>query len=305
MTASTDTAQPFWTVVNPAAGGGKCGKRIDAVLSSLQRDGLSFDVHYTHAAGDGVSLARQGYEAGFRRFLAVGGDGTSYEVVNGLFPLCLGHDRPTLASLPLGTGNSFLRDFQIDSADKAIAALRRATPRPVDVVRCTHADGELYYINLLSTGFSATVGELTNRKFKPFGPAGYILAVVASLANLQHPILPLRADDDALDHRPSTLLSFSNSRFTGGTMQMAPQADTGDGQLDIIRIGKLSPLQLLRAFPKIFQGTHVRLPVVEQRRARVVEFAGDAPADVMVDGEIRRLVLRRLEVLPSALEVIA
>jgi YegS/Rv2252/BmrU family lipid kinase len=302
----TDSPQPFWTIANPAAGGGRCGKQLDATLKSLEAEGHTFNVHLTRAAGDGVALAREGFAAGARRFLAVGGDGTSYEVVNGLFPEALASgERPVLASLPLGTGNSFLRDFGIDSAPKAVAALRAGQRRPVDVVRCDHADGQLFFINLLSTGFSATVGELTNRRFKPFGPAGYILAVVASLAKLQHPVLPLRADAGALDGRPATLLSFSNSRFTGGTMQMAPLADTGDGQLDIIRIGAISPLQLLRAFPKIFQGTHVRLPFVEQQRARAVEFSGEQPVDVMVDGEIRRLLLRRLEVLPAALEVIA
>jgi diacylglycerol kinase (ATP) len=298
----------FFTVVNPAAGGGRCGKHIDGVLAKLNKQGLKFEVKLTRAAGDGIQLARDGYAAGFRRFLAVGGDGTSYEVVNGLFPQALSApegERPVLASLPLGTGNSFLRDFDIDGADKALAAIERGQRRVVDVVRCTHAEGELFYINLLSTGFSATVGALTNQRFKPFGPAGYGLAVVASLARLQYPVLPLAVDGGDRDDRPATLLSFSNSRFTGGTMKMAPDADTGDGALDLIRIGKLSPFALLRAFPKIFKGTHVRLPMVEQRRARSIEFSGQDPVDVMVDGEIRRLVLRRLDVLPGALEVIA
>ena len=86
---------------------------------------------------------------------------------------------------------------------------------------------------------------------------------------------------------------------------MAPEADTGDGYVDVIRIGELSRLGLLRAFPKIYQGTHVALDAVETSRARRVDFEGVGTLDCMIDGEILSLALRSLEVLPGSLEVVA
>lgn len=300
-------AETWITIVNGAAGGGRCGARSGKALDRLRDGGLAVDVRYTEGPGHATTLAREAYAEGARRFIAAGGDGTTYEVVNGLFPRPAGDDDPiTLGFLPLGTGNSYLRDFGITDAEGAIEALISGRRRPSDVIRVAHQGGELHYINLLSIGFSAGVGALTNRRFKPFGFAGYGMAVVASLAGLDHPTYPVRVDDDrAIDARPCTLLSFSNSRFTGGTMMMAPEADPADGAVDFIRIGHLSRAGLLRAFPKLYKGTHVTLPTVETSRARRVEFVGETETDCMIDGEVLRLTLSSLEVLPSRLEVVA
>ncbi len=300
-------AETWITIINGAAGGGRCGARSGKALDRLRDAGLTLDVRYTEGPGHATELAREAYAAGARHFIAAGGDGTTYEVVNGLFPRPDGHDDPiTLGFLPLGTGNSYLRDFGITDAEGAITALIDGKRRPSDIIRVAHKDGELHYINLLSIGFSAGVGALTNRRFKPFGFAGYGMAVVASLAGLEHPTYPLRVDDDrAIDARPCTLLSFSNSRFTGGTMMMAPDADPADGAVDVIRIGHLSRVGLLKAFPKLYKGTHVTLPVVETSRAQKIEFIGEPETDCMIDGEVLRLTLNSLEVLPQRLEVVA
>lgn len=298
-------SESYVVVLNGKAGSGRCAARAREVLPRLRDAGLTLDVRETSEAGHGTRIVREAYAAGARRFLAVGGDGTTYEVVNGLFPEAERAPDVTIGTLPLGTGNSFLRDFGIVDAEGAIAALLRGESRAVDVVRAVHAAGSIYYINLLSVGFSAAVGALTNRRYKPFGQAGYALAVVNSLARLAHPTYPLRLDDaEAIDLRPCTLLSFSNSRCTGGTMQMAPGADPSDGELDVIRVGAMGRRELLRTFPKIYEGTHLAHPAISATRARRVTFADPFPTDVMVDGEVLELTLRELRVLPGALRVI-
>lgn len=298
------TARSYCAIVNPAAGGGRCGRRAPAALDRLRAAGLALDVHFTSRAGEARDIARRAWENGQRRFLAVGGDGTSYEIVNGLFP-CPGGERPVIGMLPLGTGNSFLRDFGITSAERALEALARGRTRRCDVVRATHAAGALHYINLLSLGFTAEAGELTNRRFKPLGPAGYVLATLATTARLSYPSFPMRADGGARDARPCILVSFSNSRYTAGRMMMAPHADATDGALDVIRIGPMRRRDFLLAFPSIFSGRHVERPEVEEKRAKRVELDLDGPVDVMVDGEVERLALERLEVLEGAMEVVA
>ena len=290
-------------IINPAAGGGRCGEEAQKQLAKLKRQGIALKPIYTSGPGDASRIAKECWQAGERCFVAVGGDGTGYEILNGLFPLC-GGNRPTLGFLPLGTGNSFVRDHGIVSQDDSIRALQGQKKHPCDVVRLQYEGGQLHYINLLSIGFSARVASLTNRRFKPLGDAGYAVAVVLSVLRHQHPILPYQLDDKPMNRTPQTLVSFSNSKFTGGKMMMAPHAQFGDGYIDVIRIERVSRTRLLRAFPKIYQGTHVDLDVVNADLAQSITFDIQSPIDIMVDGEVLTVRPQRLDVLPGALEVI-
>jgi len=289
--------------VNPAAGGGRCGQEVDVYVDRLQRTGLAVARYITSGPGEATKMARRAVDDGADPVIAVGGDGTLFEVLNGLFPG--GMDRPALGVLPLGTGNSFVRDFDLDSPRKALNAIMAGHRRPVDVVRVVHAGGELHYINLLSVGFTARAGSLTNRRFKRLGAAGYVASVLACLVRLEHPVFPVALDEGAMDRSPCSLLSFSNSRYTGGEMMMAPAADPTDGRLDVIRVGALSRLRFLRTFPEIFDGTHTSSPGVTATTAATVQFDLPGPVDVMVDGEVLSLHLERLEVLPGAVDFLA
>lgn len=296
-------------IVNPAAGGGRAGKRAQAVVDALRAagDGGALRVEETRRPGHASELAAAALREGTREFLTVGGDGTSYEVLNGLFPLAseLGV-RPRLGLVPAGTGNSFLRDFGVLDADAALAAIARRTPTRVDIVRAEHRDGVIHYLNLLGLGFTAQVGDLTNRRFKSLGALGYAAGTVSALAGLHQrvdTITTRHEDGERRDDRPATFLVFSNSKYTGGTMMMAPAADVRDGALDVIHVGTLSRVGLLRAFPGLYRGAHVDHPAVEAYQAREVVFEAPVEQPVMVDGEVVHLALKRLEVLPGALEV--
>jgi YegS/Rv2252/BmrU family lipid kinase len=299
-------AEPWLAIVNPAAGGGRCGQLANAALERLRGAGLAIEEARTAAAGDATRIAREAYDRGARGFIAVGGDGTAYEVVNGLFPGALGAaaaERPCLGFLPLGTGNSFLRDFGATSAEPAIAALCGARRRACDVVRLTHDTGQLFFINLLSLGFVADVCAAANRRFKRLGAAGYGLAVVLETAGLGAQRVRMRVDGGAPWEQDATFVSFCNSRYTGGTMMMAPFADTADGALDVIVAGAMGRLALLAAFPRIFAGTHVHLPSISCSRAARIEFDAREPIDLMIDGEVERHRPSSLEVLAGAIDV--
>lgn len=302
-------SESWCAIVNPAAGGGRSGKRAPSALARLRDRGLRIDARYTEKPRDAVDLAKRELDRGVRRFLCVGGDGTTHEVLNGaLAELGARHDseRVTIAMLPLGTGNSFLRDFGITSAEEATRRIERGHTRAVDALRVVHRDGELYAFNLLGLGFAARAGALTNRRYKPLGTAGYIAAVVQSTVELAIDSYPFSTDRAERDARPSILLSFSNSRATGGGMQMAPRAETDDGELDVIRIGPMPRGRFLSQFPSIFAGTHVEKDGVEQSRAKLVTFdLGGETVDCMVDGEIIPLALQRIEVVPRAFDVVA
>lgn len=297
-------SQLFFAIVNPAAGGGRCGKLAGPALDRLRAAGIAIEVHETRRPGDGIHLARDAYRAGFRRFLAVGGDGTSYEIVNGLFPEGLSGERPQLAFLPLGTGNSFLRDFSTRGAEHAAEALLAGRSHPCDVLRMTHKDGVIHYINLLSVGFAADVAFLRHERFQRYGKFGYLLALVTCLGRLERRPFPLRVDGQPeYDRRPCLFLTFNNSKFTGGKMMIAPDADPADGMIEYVRWGPIGSFGLIANLHTLYTGTHVQHPLASRQPVRQIEFQLDAPVNVMVDGEVLKLQCQKLEVLPRALEV--
>lgn len=293
-------------IVNPAAGGGACGRRAPEALEGLRRGGLQLEVAETRAPGDGVRLAREALLAGHRSLIAVGGDGTGFEVVNGLMAALalMGPDpRPCLSFLPLGSGNSFVRDFSDGSLAAATRALTGGLRRPCDVVRIIHDDGDTHFVNIFSLGFVAEVGVVRNRWFSGLGSLGYVLGVLVEVARLRQWVLPMAVDEAAWRRDRTTFVAICNSRFTGGGMEMAPGADFADGLLDVIHVGALGRLSLLATFPKIFKGTHLAHPAVRTARGRTVRFDLEHELPVLVDGEILCLRPHSLEVLPGAIDI--
>jgi diacylglycerol kinase (ATP) len=294
----------FFTIVNPAAGGGRSAELAGPAIARMRGKNLQIDVVATSGRGHAALLAREAYDQGYRRFLAVGGDGTGHEILNGIFAGWRNMERVALGFLPLGTGNSFLRDFTNDGAEASLQALLASRTRPVDLLRLTHATGEVYSFNLLSVGFTADVAALRNRVFKPLGNLGYLLGVFVRVIQLRRRSFALRCDDDQQwDERRSLFLTFNNSKFTGGTMLIAPQADPTDGLIEFVRWGPIGRLGLLRMLPRLYDGTHIEHPLAARRAVRHVDFKGAEPVDVMIDGEVLTLECRSLDILPAAVDV--
>ncbi len=318
--------ETFLAIINPAAGGGRCGERVGAALERLRGAGIALETVETRAAGEATQIVREAYGRGLRKFLAVGGDGTSYEIVNGLFPEASARpaalssqgnpsveDRiPTLGFLPLGTGNSFLRDFvdgtsgkNKDGLEHAMHALEARRSRLCDVLQLTHKGGAIYYTNLLSMGFAADVAALRHRCFQGLGQFGYLLSIFLCLARLNRRRFPVRFDEQMeFDARPCLFLTFNNSKFTGGTMMIAPDAVADDGLIEYVRWGPIGRLELIRNLATLYDGTHTRHPLAERHAVRRVEFQLDGPVDVMVDGEVLTLECQVIDVLPRALRVV-
>ena len=304
--ANSHLGNNYLAIVNPVAGGGRAGKLLGPALERLRAGGISVEIAETRAPGDATRIARDRYGRGVRNFIAVGGDGTSYEVVNGLYPEAAMGDRPTLGFLPLGTGNSFLREFSNRGVEHAIESLLAQRKHACDVLRLRHREGILYYINLLSMGFSADVAMLRARRFSTWGELGYITSIFLTLARFNRRPFPVcAAGDSAFDNRRCLFLTFSNSKYTGGTMMIAPKASIDDGLIEYVRWGPIGRLGLIRNLPTLYDGTHIQHPLAERKAVKRVEFKLDGPVDVMVDGEVLTLHCEELDVIPAALNVVA
>jgi len=293
----------YYAIVNEVAGGGRCAKLAPEALSSLERRGLTLEVAFTEAPKHATELAGRAAANGFRRFLSVGGDGTAAEVVNGLIAAGVSAETE-LAMLPLGTGNSFLRDFDITSVEVAVERIARGDSAPIDVLRLTHEDGVIHFINTMGTGFVARAGELTNERFKFLGAAGYVAAVLVCVIRLQYEENTLRYAATT-DEARTVLTSFSNTQYTGGSMRMAPGAEVADGLLDVVRAGPLGRAALIAAFGRIFSGTHTDFDKVWIRQVDHVEFINPSAQSVLIDGDLFHLTPLSIDVLPSALRLIA
>ena len=294
----------YLAIVNPAAGGGRTRKLLAPALDRLRGSGLQIEIRETSALGHATEIAHQAWTEGYRKFISVGGDGTSFEIVNGLFPQAANAETPTLAFLPLGTGNSFLRDFSDQGVDYAMESLIAGRSRECDVLRLTHKDGVLCYVNILSIGFSADVATLRARRFSSWGELGYQAAIFICLTRFRRRPFPLSVDREPdVDRRPCLFLTFNNSKFTGGTMMIAPTADTNDGLIEYVRWGPIGRIGLIRNLPRLYDGTHIQHPLAEVRKVRRVDFQLNSPVDVMIDGEVLTLHCQSLDVLPGALNV--
>jgi len=288
-------------VANPCAGHGRAG-RLLAEIGDISHDlGLEVDVRLTDRPGHATEIIAEEDLTSFDGVVATGGDGTVFEAVNGIFRNPAGAAVP-FGVLPLGTGNSFSRDLGLERGHvrQAIDLIARGATRTVDVGFCSTANRELYYLNILGIGFVSDV-TATAARLKLLGNASYTLGVIYRTAFLGTFRLDLELDDEIIE-REATFLEISNSRYTADFL-MAPDARIDDGLLDITLLGRISRNRLLRLFPTVFKGEHVRYPEVETFRARHIRIRSDQPKVLSPDGELVGTTPAEVTCLHRALEV--
>ena len=155
-------------------------------------------------------------------------------------------------------------------------------------------------------GFSADVATLRARRFSAWGEVGYQTAIFLTLARFNRRPFPVRVEgEEAFDDRRCLFLTFNNSKFTGGTMMIAPKAEINDGLVEYVRWGPIGRLGLIRNLPGLYDGTHIEHPLAERKAVAARRIQSGSPVDVMVDGEVLTLHCEELDVLPAALNVVA
>jgi diacylglycerol kinase (ATP) len=272
-------------VVNPAAGGGRTERRWPGLRDDLRRRGLSFDWVPTTGAGSGAALAGAAVEAGADLVVAVGGDGTLSEVVNGVTR----DDAPTatVGALLTGRGRDAARNLGL-ARDVRVAARRlvEGADARVDLVRVDWPDGaRRYAVGSAGAGFDARVAHRT-AVGGGHGTVPYLLAVVRTLS--AHAAVEAALEIDGVPAWAGRLsvAVAANGPYFGGGMKIAPSADVADGYLDLVVLGDLGRLELLRWLPAVYRGAHLGHPAVEVRRARRVALRAATPLPVHVDGEV-------------------
>ena len=234
----------------------------------------------------------------------IGGDGTLFEVVTGLFSAGEGIPPPfPLAVFPLGTGNSFSRDVAIHSPEDTVEAIIRGSTRRIDVARLVSGAGTHYFVNMLGAGFVTNVASRAHR-MKHFGNSAYTLAVLRETIDLESDNVVLTVDGERID-RQGHFIEICNSRYTAGNMLMSPDSRIDDGILEVVLLKAVRRAQLLTLLPKVFSGRHVQTRHLEVFSGRSIRLETQTPWRLTPDGEVFGSTPVYVDVVPRALEVFA
>lgn len=292
-------------IVNPAAGYNTGKKIYPGIYKSLKTIFKNVDLRLSEKPGSSVDIAAEAAKKGYDLLIGLGGDGTSYEVLNGIMKS--NGKKPILSFIPSGSGNSFLRDFDIENPEQAVEHIRNGKKRSIDVIKYDYTTNSgtktSYFLNILGVGFVARVAALRLKYFRLFRSFGYTIGVLAELVPLKRDKIKLRADGKEYDLE-NNFISISNSRFTGGKMMMAPSASLDDGKMDIVMLNDAGRIKMLKSFPKIFDGTHINIENVKTLQAEKAEILGVDGMPILVDGEVIGYTPLSAEVMPGALEVL-
>jgi YegS/Rv2252/BmrU family lipid kinase len=294
-------AERAFFVVNPAAGGGRTLRAWPRLRAALAARGVAFESVETTGPASAVALARRAVERGRRLVVAVGGDGTLNEVVNGLADAG-GNFRGVLGAIPTGRGCDACRNFGLPT--DPLAALARVLDggeTRVDVGAVEWPDGRTrYFLNAAGVGFDAVVARrAASRRLR--GTLPYLLAVAETIWAHRPVRAVIEEDGHAIWSGLLTSAVGANGAHYGGGMKIAPAADPADGLLDLVIMGDLGRLELLRWLPTVYRGGHLANPKVTTRRARAIVVR--AHAALHVDGEAAGNAPVTISIRPGALRL--
>ena len=302
--------KPSKTIVifNPAANKG-FAERLEASLKKELDDRENCTWRRTTKAGEGREIAPEAVSAGFDRIIAIGGDGTTAEVINGILSSPYGK-LPTLGIVPVGSGNDFAWGLGISTNPKeALWRALETKTRAVDIGTLQTDNMSIYHwINVVGIGFDAVV-DIHARSMPVF--SGFWLYFFSALKTILVNHSPYRfigrMDDRPFEKR-YLMLVISNGRREGGGFKIAPQAQLDDGLLNYVGVREISRLGMLIALTYFLKGTHERLPYVESGNLKQLEIKTDRPMQIHADGEIiagfdSTTTLLKIGILPNAIQI--
>ena len=303
--------QRWFVVVNPHAGGGKGHRHWPRIRAELERAGLSFEFALTEFRHHALQITQDAIKQGFRHFVAVGGDGTFNEVVNGMFGQT---SVPTssfrLAVVAVGTGNDWPRMYAHPrSYQQQVQAIADGHWVWQDVGVAEYCDAGAtktrYFVNSAGCGFEADVVDCTNR-LKDAGRKGallYMLALLRTLAAHRSAHMHVLVDGQLKASCSTFSLTAGIGRYTGGGMRQAPFALPNDGLFDTTIIQRMSKLRVALNLPRLYNGTLLNHPKITGERGQQVHIESQPPVSIEADGESLGLTPITLSTKPLSLAV--
>lgn len=300
-------------IVNPKSANGTTGRNWTRIDQEIRR-GLKtdLDVRFTERQGHATTLASEAIKEGYDRVVAVGGDGTINEVVNGFFekgkPI---NPNAALAAMSIGTGSDFVKTLEFPSTPfEAAERIRRGKAWTIDLGKCTFTslDGEQQsrlFINIADFGSGGAVVDKVNRTSKVFGgQISFLWGILTTLPTYKNKLTKYRVDDGPEKEEVLNTFIVANGRYYGGGLKPAPNAQLDDGLLDIVSIGDVGFLEAVSSLGKFRKGTYLEIPKVKFSRGKTVVASSEEPQLVEMEGEVVGRLPAQFEVLPKAMKII-
>ncbi|MDQ4212718.1 diacylglycerol/lipid kinase family protein [Microbacterium sp. ASV81] len=296
----TEPVPRIAVIANPRSGKGRGARIAEAAIAHLRERGAEVLAFAGDTAGDTRRLARDAIATEPGALVVVGGDGTLSGIVDLLADAAV-----PLVLVPAGTGNDLARalGIPVHAPDAAAEAALTGSARTIDLGEIESDGRTTPFLTVAALGFDARVSERTNRLRFPRGKARYYLALLVELVRLRPTPFRIRVADEVESARPGTLVAVGNTSSYGGGMPVCAGADPADGLLDVVHVAPLGRLRLIRLFPLLLRGEHLRRAEVVHRRIDRVEIA--AP-DLVVyaDGERVAAGACTIRVRPAALTLL-
>jgi YegS/Rv2252/BmrU family lipid kinase len=289
-------------IVNPRAAGGKALKALPVINHTLESLKCSYAIYVTKGSGDAIQAARAFAEEGAARIVAVGGDGTVNEVVNGIYQS--GADA-ALGLVPVGHGTDLARYLGTtkDVAQAAQRACKRDVSR-IDLGLARYSDGTARaFINIAGLGFDAIVAAKAQKSRLPGGNLPYLGSALTTLVGFQNLQVKIEADGQIIE-TPGVFVQIANAQYMGGGYHFAPMASMDDGLLDVCIVGDFGKLELIREIPGVYKGKHVTHPKFSHVAAKCISIETSTPAMVQLDGELVGQTPVQFSVLPAAIALV-
>jgi YegS/Rv2252/BmrU family lipid kinase len=310
--------KPF-LVVNPRSAHGATARHFDRIVQAVRGELGDVDHAFTEHAMHAADLTREALRAGHDLVIAVGGDGTINEVVNGFFQPAVPGEAPrpvragaALAMLPRGTGGDFKRSLQLDGDLGRCAARLKGDRTAIDVGRVDYISpagnpASRFFINVGEVGIGAKVAEIANRSNKRFGgKLTFRLAALRALAGWRDVRIRASFDGAPEEEMAVTTLVIANGKYFGGGMMVAPEARLDDGRFDVTIWSGYGLSDFVLKGGSMYDGSHVRLKGTRTRTARTIRVTprDPAPPGIEADGERLGQLPATFTLLPGALRLV-
>lgn len=287
----------FKFIVNPAAARGKCARVAKDLLAICKKNKIDFDTEFTTKPNHATEIAHKAADD-FGCIVAVGGDGTIHEVVNGIMG-----KKVSFGIIPVGSGNDFVHAMKIPiKLETAFNTLLAMNTRKIDIGQA----GDRYFPNGLGVGFDAWVVEESFKIKRLRGKAIYLYAVLKTIYSYASPFMRLSYNGKVREEK-IYMLTAGNGVSLGGGFKLTPLAKLDDGLLDLNIIRDLSKIEVYQNLLGVYSGNHIKLPQVTVDRTKQLLIESEEGFAVHIDGELLSLNIKSLEVkiVPKALDVVA
>lgn len=270
-------------IVNPAGGTKKGLDILDKVKPLFQEANAELTILNTDYAGHAKDLANELDYSGYDGLCAIGGDGTMFEMVNGMLKRD-DQDTIPLGLITGGTGNAFMHDIDCLDPLEASSRILKGTVRQIDIAK-VNAKNKLYYsFNIIGWGLVTDAGYLAE-KLRWLGGMRYDVAAILEVLMGKRRIAQLLMDNEVIED-DFVFIIACNTIHTGKAMRIAPRARLDDGKIDLVIVRKSSKIKLLKLFPKLFSGEHIKSPLVEYRQVEKFSVIPKEDSSLNIDGEL-------------------